>query len=173
VRFSFERQVTSSIRSLGVKQEEWVTMSKTTIYVSAPQERPDFRLVQTFLWSDEQNVDSDGNAHNPASHDWTELYMANRDDDAESFDVSPIQQEPLILAVESRSRNLAARVAYFLALQIGGQISFFSQGSYEEPVALLPLLGHDFDVKAALDRVARSRYAPATMENPYPWREEV
>jgi hypothetical protein len=148
-------------------------MSKTTIYVSAPQERPDFRLVQTFLWSDEQDVNSDGNAHNPASHDWTELYMTNRDDDTESFDVSPIQREPLILAVESRSDKLAARVAYFLALRTGGQISFFSHGSFQEPTVLLPLLGHDFTVTAALNRVARSRYAPATIEDPYPWIEEV
>ena len=143
-------------------------MNKTIIYVSAPEERPDFRLFKTFIWCDEQNVDSDGNSDNPASQDWTELYMANRENRAESFDIHPARQEPLILEVEGTLESLASRAAYFLALETNGRISFSLQGPWLEPTALLPMLGHDFDVEAAMERVATSRYALATPENPYP-----
>jgi len=147
-------------------------MDKTIIYVSAPEDRPDFRLFTTFLWCDEQDVDSDGNSDNPASQDWTELYMTNRANHAESFDINPAQQEPLILEVQGTPESLASRAAYFLALETNGRISSSLQGPYREPAALLPMLGQDFDVEAAMERVATSRYALATTENPYPWLEE-
>ncbi|MCA9217630.1 MAG: hypothetical protein KDB27_31390 [Planctomycetales bacterium] len=33
----------------------------------AERQRPDFRLVITFLWHDLFDVDTEGNSHNPAS----------------------------------------------------------------------------------------------------------
>ena len=50
-----------------------------TFYVTAPSERPDLRLVQAFLWGDDENVDGDGNAISPASRTWTELVLIPRD----------------------------------------------------------------------------------------------
>ncbi|HEX9997531.1 MAG TPA: hypothetical protein VGB45_10335 [Abditibacterium sp.] len=144
---------------------------KTVIYVAVASERPDYRLVKTFIWSDEQNVDSDGNSSNPASQTWTELYIRNRENESEQFDIYPAQQEPLILQVESHIEWLAACVAYFLAIKTKGQISFSSQGRYEAPEALLTKIRDDFDVEAALRRVEGSCYALATLEDPYPWLE--
>ncbi|HEX8235731.1 MAG TPA: hypothetical protein VF600_07220 [Abditibacteriaceae bacterium] len=146
-------------------------MTTPVIYLLTTEKRPDFRLVKTFLWSDEQNVNSDGDSHNPASRDWTLLYLLNREDENEWIDIYPLQDRPLMLEIKGSSENLAARVAYFLAVKSSGQVSFTQEGPYQEPVVLLPLLGHAFDLKAAMERIEKSRYANATEENPYPWLE--
>src|SRR5258708_19192620 len=100
--------------------ERWQHYAMTRYYVTAPKPRPDFRLVITFLWHDGQNVDTEGDCEHPASNDWTELYIANREQPTEpSVSVSAHQQSPLILAVESESEHTAARAAYFLAVSVG------------------------------------------------------
>jgi len=99
-------------------------IAATRFYVTAPNPRPDFRLVIAFLWRDGQNVDTEGDCDHPASHDWTELYVANREEPAEPpVDVSSDGQSPLVLVVKSESEYLAARVAYFLAMTTGGDVS--------------------------------------------------
>jgi hypothetical protein len=134
----------------------------TRFYVTAPKPRPDFRLAIVFLWHDGQNVDTDGDCEYPASHDWTELYIANRERPTEpSVSVSAHQQSPLILAVESESEHLAARVAYFLAVSVGSS-----------PERFLSHVG-DFDVEAALKRAAESPFSRATREHPYPNLDRV
>jgi hypothetical protein len=70
-------------------------------YITAPRERPDFRLVIAFLWHDGQNVNTDGNSHHPASRTWTELYIENREQPDQVVDVTPYQESPLILLIES------------------------------------------------------------------------
>ena len=131
-------------------------------YVTAPNPRPDFRLVIAFLWHDDQNVDTDGDCDHPASHDWTELYIANREQPTEPpVSVSPHQQSPLVLVVESESEQMAARVAYFLAVSVGSS-----------PETFLPQVG-DFDVAAALRRAADSPFSRATREHPYPNLDRV
>ena len=129
--------------------------------------RPDYRLVATFLWSDMHNVDSDGDSYNPASTEWTELYLANREVLSEVVDVHPLQANPLILAVESESEPLAARVAYFLARETNGEVGD-REGPYLPYDRLRPLLGADFDLSAALGRADGSVWRKATLENPYP-----
>ena len=86
-----------------------------TIYITSPNERPDFRLVVAFLWRDGQNVDTEGDSHHPASRTWTELYVQNRENKDEVVEVSQYQQSPLVLRIESEQQYLAARVAFFLA----------------------------------------------------------
>ncbi len=137
------------------------------IYVSAPAERPDFRLVIAFLWHDGQNVDTDGDSHNPASRNWTELYLCNRENSAEMVDISPAQQTPLILEVESELEVLAARTAYFLACQTRGQVFTALGESGQSPNCLLELMG-EFQVEGAMRRVEKSPFTRATIKNPYP-----
>ena len=134
----------------------------TRFYITAPKPRPDFRLVIAFLWHDGQSVDTEGDCEHPASHDWTELYVANREEPAEpSVSVSAHEQSPLVLAVESESEHMAARVAYFLAVSVGSSPDMF-----------LPRVG-DFDVEAALQRAADSPFSRATREHPYPNLDRV
>ena len=73
-------------------------MVKMFARVAGP--RPDFRLVLAFLWGD-ADIDTDGNSHNPANREWTELYAQNRSRRGEMFNVSPASADPLVLQVES------------------------------------------------------------------------
>ena len=73
---------------------------KTRFHVRPAGPRPDFRVVIAFLWTEMHNVDSDGNSDNPASREWTELYLMNREKTSEVVDVSPVETSPLVLAVE-------------------------------------------------------------------------
>jgi hypothetical protein len=129
--------------------------------------RPDFRLVLTFLWGDRRNCDTDGNSHNPASREWTELYCRNRGNPTEVFDVSPRSQEPLLLQVQSPHEWLAARVAYFLAVESGGEIAEQPESTYLAPPTLAARMG-EFDLEAAKERVRRSPFQKATLDDPYP-----
>jgi hypothetical protein len=139
---------------------------KTVVRVKPGGPRPDFRLVVSFLWSDIHDVDSEGNSVSPASKDWTELYLANREIPSEVVDVYPLQLTPLILAVASESATLASRTAYFLARETHGEIAE-REGQYGPYEALRPRLGDDFDLDAALRRADASVWRKATIENPY------
>ena len=139
-----------------------------TIDITAPNERPDFRLVIAFLWHDDQNVDTDGNSYHPASRTWTELYVQNREREDEVVDVNQHQESPLVLRVTSEHQQLAARVAFFLATFCGGSVSLSSDGEWSLPDSLLPLIGPDFNTSEALHRVAHSPFARSSLDNPFP-----
>ena len=129
--------------------------------------RPDCRLVITFLWGDLTNCETDGNACNPASRDWTELYCQNRERPEEVFDITPRQHEPLLLSVQSPLNWLAARAAYFLAEDSQGDVSEQPSGPYTGPDCLARHMG-EFDLEAARERVRQRHFQGATLENPYP-----
>jgi hypothetical protein len=138
-----------------------------TLFVNPSTLRPDFRLVLTFLWGDRRNCDTEGNSRNPASREWTELYCRNRENPTEVFDVSPSNPDPLVLAVESPHEWLAARVAYFLAVESVGLVADKADGLYASPDVVISKMG-EFDLEAAKERVRRSAFQGATLENPYP-----
>jgi len=142
---------------------------KTTFHVRPSGPRPDFRLVITFLWKELHNVDSDGNADHPASRAWTELYLMNRDDKTEVVRVHLVSATPLVLAVDSDTAYLSARVAYFLARETRGEVALGTD-AYASPDALLSYLGDGFDLAAALQRADESVWRRATRESPYPNR---
>lgn len=119
--------------------------------------RPDFRLVISFLWSDEVNVDTDGDADSPASHEWTELSCINRENEREAFDIAPVMSEPLILEICSEISELAARVAYFLARSTGSRVASTQNGPWQELDWLIEKVG-DFDLAQGLQRVDRSQW---------------
>jgi hypothetical protein len=138
-----------------------------SFFLRTPNPRPDFRLVLTFLWSDNRDCDTEGNSRNPASREWTELYCRNRETPAEVFDVSPVNAEPLVLVVESPHGWLAARIAYFLAVESVGSVADKPDGVYTGPHVLTSKMG-DFDLEAANERVRQSVFQGATLEDPYP-----
>ena len=140
---------------------------KTAFHVKPAGLRPDFRLVVTFLWSEMHNVDSEGNSVSPASRDWTDLYLANREAPSEVVEVYPLQTSPLVLVVESETGSLASRAAFFLARETHGEVAD-EKGRYGPCESLRSRLGDDFDLAAALSRADASVWRKATLEHPYP-----
>jgi len=104
----------------------------------------------------------------PPSHEWAELYICNRENHVETVDITPVQQAPLILEVESALDYLAALTAYFLACQTQGTASASMNGDYAEPASLLGLVGGAFSVDEAIQRVKMSPFGRATSDDPYP-----
>lgn len=137
------------------------------LFVRPAGPRPDFRVVITFLWSEMHNVDSEGNSHNPASREWTWLYLRDRAEPKKLVEVHQVQEDPLVLAIDSDQAALAARVAFFLARETGGEVAF-GTGVFTSADSLLPLLGADFDLTEALQRADDSVWRSATEDNPYP-----
>lgn len=137
-------------------------------FINAERERPDFRLVITFLWHDLFNVDTDGNSYNPASRTWTQLYFCNRQDDSEIVDVTPAADTPLVLRVESKKRYLAARTAYFLADFMSAGVAESEDGPFLKPESIQDAIGKDFDVDEAMRRVQSSPFIRSTLDDPYP-----
>lgn len=135
-------------------------------FVKPTSLRPEFGLVLTFLWYDDCNCDTDGDSWTPASRDWTELYCCNRENEAEVFSVSPVDQESLVLAVESPHEWLAARVAYFLAVESAGLVADKPDGHYAAPDKLISKVG-EFNIEAGKERVRKSVFRGATLEDPY------
>ncbi|MCC9603748.1 hypothetical protein LOC67_24625 [Stieleria sp. JC731] len=137
-------------------------------FVNAESERPDFRLVVTYLWHDLYNVDTDGNSCNPASRTWTQLFIRNRQDDSETVDIFPVSEAPSILLVESQKEYLAARTAYFLAEFMSTGIAETQDGPFREVVTIQDAIGAGFDVTEAICRVQSSPYLTSTLDYPYP-----
>ncbi len=137
-------------------------------FINAERERPDFRLVITFLWHDLFNVDTDGNSYNPASRIWTQLYICNRQDGSEIVDVTRAVDAPLVLRVESKKRYLAARTAYFLADFMSAGVAESEDGPFLKPESIQDAIGRDFDVDEAMRRVQSSPFIRSTLDDPYP-----
>ena len=142
-------------------------------YIRPNGSRPDYRLFMAFLWHEGQDIDSDGDPYNPASKEWTCLFLCNRENKAERVMISPIIRdgtfkEPLILEVKSECDYLAVRCAYFLAITTDSGVSEARNETPSEPSALVERMGAGFDVEAALRRVENSPFSRSTLENPYP-----
>lgn len=142
--------------------------SEIRIYVLAKGERPDYRQVIAFLWSEDQDVDYDGDSYPASSRTWTELTLITRNEREERVDVDPCSDNPLVLQVRSEKRSLAARVAYLLAKRTGGVVGWSPDGPFDEPNSLKAEIGDDFDLDAAQTRFHSTKYARSTLEDPYP-----
>ena len=68
----------------------------------------------------------------------------------------------------SENKHLATRAAYLLAYYAGGQVARTSSGPFENPEALIPEMGRDFNLEAAFARFHNSPFQQSTLENPYP-----
>jgi len=139
----------------------------TYFFIQPQTSLPDFRLIIAFLWSDFQNVDTDGNSNNPASREWTELDVLNRERPQETFSVGPTADKPLTLRISSELGELAARVAYHLATETKSPVASSEAGPWHDPGWLMDKVGR-FDLVEAAKRAARSRWRQTTLENRYP-----
>jgi hypothetical protein len=142
---------------------------KYQYFVLCPNERPDdFRLVAVFLWGDDQDVDSDGDSYNPASREWTELFLHTREYHTEQVSITPCQTEPLIVSIRSLQKYIAARTAFLLAKYTNGKVSNEESGPYQDADTIIPDMGKEFDLEEAWTRFWEHRFIRSTLENPYP-----
>jgi hypothetical protein len=130
--------------------------------------RPDFRTVISFLWSDLHNVDSDGDSYNPASREWTELYLRNREKEEEVVEVLPEEEEPLVLRVVSPFRTIALGVSYFLVHWSSGDILDVDSKKPINQKLVMDELEATFHLTSRIERAERSIWNQSTLEQPYP-----
>jgi len=148
-----------------------VDQSIYRFYIRPNGPRPEFRVVKAFLWSDAQNVSSDGDSYNPASREWTYLFLHNRDNAAEMVMVDKVVSEAaLVFEIKSSCEYMAARCAYFLAVQTNSNVAETLIGSASNPDGLVEKMGAGFGPDAAMRRAEQSPFSRSTLENPYPNR---
>ena len=139
----------------------------TYYYVTAPRDRPDYRTIKAFLWSDDRDCDSDGNAYPASSRIWTELMLEPRDVSGQRFDVVPYIITPLILKIVAETATIVAQVAYILAYATGGKVARVPEGPFANAQGFVATL-EGFDLTAALVRFTNSPFARSTLNNVYP-----
>jgi hypothetical protein len=120
-------------------------------WITEPGPRRPFREYVAFLWG-EEDCDTDGNAASAEDRKWTELTIVSRRDESNRVDVDPAAQNPLTIEIRSERQDLAARLAYALAVTCGGSVSASRVGPPITAEALIRQMG-DFDVKAATKRL--------------------
>lgn len=105
-----------------------------------------------FLWGD-QDCDTDGDAVTPQDRNWTELTVISRGANPRRVDVVPsipYERSTMTLAIRSDENELAARLAYALAVSSGGDLSENLGGPAIAPETLVSRMG-EFDLQSALD----------------------
>jgi len=130
----------------------------------------DFRTVISFLWSDFHNVDTDGDSQNPASRQWTDLHILNRENSKETVDIMIETRSPLVFRVESKLESLAARIAFFLAEWCHGEVRTLDGCPVRD---ILALAGQEFSISAGMARARSSIWNKSTLANPYPNQEKT
>ena len=130
--------------------------------------RPDFRTIIAFLWSDFQNVDSEGNSNNPASRTWTDLHLQNRENSEEIVDITKESTTPLILRISSPFKTMALGVAYFLVHWASGDIYECESKTSINQKLVIDELESTFDLLTRMDRAEKSIWNKSTIEDPYP-----
>jgi hypothetical protein len=123
------------------------------LYVTAMGARPLYYSVAAFLWGGGVEVDSDGDCESPSDRNWTELTLSKRNHFG-NVCVDPVSREPLVLVVASRSREDAARAAYYLAAKTKGTCSWSENGPSFSPDQLCDDIG-SFDLKKAFEDAER------------------
>jgi hypothetical protein len=131
--------------------------------------KPDFRLVISFLWDDLHNVDTEGDADNPASLSWTWLHVRNRQAPFEAVEIDEAEDGSRRVRVRSVERWMAAAVAFFLAKESGCSVS--RDGVEWITADALRADASEFDLEAGLARAASSVWRRATRSRPYPNRD--
>ncbi|MBP2546865.1 hypothetical protein [Acinetobacter guillouiae] len=135
--------------------------------VKVSTNRPDFRVFASFLFaSNTHNYDSDGDSYPLTSRHWTELYISSREIDNYTFSISPLQNDPLILQIQTSQKSICYAIAYFLAIETQGSV-FNNQGiplssqHIENKLKNFPLTEH-------LAFANESVWRNSSEDNPYP-----
>lgn len=132
--------------------------------------RPDARLVIEVLFGHLRDVKSDGDSRNPATHQWTYLWIRERSDTQHrtAIEIDQVQQDPLVLAVRAESAEMVALCALFMHSETGCRVCKNVDGnqtlSESELIAACARLSPQ-------ERLAHSKtsiWRQATLQYPYP-----
>ncbi len=124
-------------------------------FLNAANERPHFRCLVEFLFRDSERVDTDGDSYDATSRTWTWLSVRKDDDESFGVEIYPARESPLVFAVESKSKMIAARTAYFLAKSMRCEVSTRLDGPPLDWKTLEVAMGDTFDFEEAMSRVVR------------------
>jgi len=92
--------------------------------ITVTKNRPDFRVFIELLYSQEHNVDTDGDAIRVNSRSWTYLYIKDRMSDDPSDVIEAQDNDPSTFRVESESKKLAELTAIYLFDYCGSSIEY-------------------------------------------------
>jgi hypothetical protein len=121
------------------------------------REFPSAEMIIPFLWSEEQDVDSDGEEEGDEK---VFKYLQNRDKPEEVIKIERVRKEQGVYfyRVYSALEYIAARTAYFFATVLKGVIGPSVVGPFSQPSILLEKIGKDFNLDEAFERVKKSSY---------------
>lgn len=123
-------------------------------YLRADRARPQYWSLVTFLFTNREGIDTDGDSFPGTSTVWTWLSIRKRDADQQVVEIYSVQSEPLVLVVESTSSQLAARAVYYLAKTMDTVVWLSETGPALDLARIEAAMGDDFDITEAWQRVA-------------------
>lgn len=138
------------------------------IYFKTKELRPDFRLVCEWVSENINSIDTEGDSHNPASREWTWLYLSNRRLENEDAEIGQTQEHKEIYEIESSKEEFGWFLAYFLAKETNAIVSLDKK--FEKLIELNDLKSKvvNYDIDQSLKRTHNSIWRKSTTENPYP-----
>jgi hypothetical protein len=140
----------------------------TRFYLLGTGARPDFRLLVTFVWGGIEGVETNGDADNPASRSWTWLVARTKSKPLQELEVDKASDEPNSLVVSGNSAEVAARAAYFLALEMGANVRVGSPRGAMVTMRELEQIAGSSSIRGGLETCAVSIWRKSSPANPYP-----
>ena len=131
--------------------------------ITVIRNRPDFRVFIELLYSQEHNVDTDGDSEPVNSRAWTYLYMKDRMSNDPSVIIEAQHNGPLTFAVKSKSKKLAELTAIYLLDYCGSAIKYDEE---ELDNSAIEALREKYAKE--LKKAQNSIWHHSTDEKPYP-----
>ncbi|UKN02702.1 hypothetical protein K6119_04135 [Paracrocinitomix mangrovi] len=138
------------------------------LYLNITEPRPDFRLVCTWVTQDLENVDTEGDSHNPASREWTNLYLADRKNNAWCGEINKSSDPINMWTISASTLEFAAFLAIFLKDETNCEVWLDSNKKEELDRNALIKLIENFDITESINRTANSIWRKSTLVEPYP-----
>lgn len=138
------------------------------LYINTTALRPDFRLVCHWVSKDIHNLDTDGDSLNPASREWTFLYLANRENKNEYATISQDEEKVDVYLIESSTEEFGYLLTYFLAEEMNAIVSLNDDFANLIEQKDLKAKLSKYNLEEALNRTNNSIWRQSTLENPYP-----
>ena len=138
------------------------------IYFKTKELRPDFRLVCEWVSENINSIDTEGDSHNPASREWTWLYLSNRRLENEDAEIGQTQENKEIYEIESSKEEFGWFLAYFFAKETNAIVSLDKK--FKKLIELNDLKSKvvNYDIEQSLKRTHDSIWRKSTADNPYP-----
>lgn len=117
---------------------------------------------------DIHNLDTDGDSLNPASREWTFLYLANRENKNEYATISQDEEKVDVYLIESSTEEFGYLLTYFLAEEMNAIVSLNDDFANLIEQKDLKAKLSKYNLEEALNRTKNSIWRQSTLENPYP-----